>query len=69
LAALFLLLSTALTAFAGIFVEHQPSIAAAPHFIRYFVLTISAFYAILAVWPILTVIGILRLCSWGRYSS
>jgi hypothetical protein len=46
LAALFLLLSTALTAFAGIFVEHQPSIATAPHFIRYFVLAISAFYAI-----------------------
>jgi hypothetical protein len=68
LAALFLLLMTALTALAGIFAEHQRSIAATPHFALYLVLAFSAFYAVLAVWAILTVIGILRLRSWGRYS-
>jgi hypothetical protein len=34
----------------------------------YLVLAISVFYAALAVWAILTVIGILRLRSWARYS-
>jgi hypothetical protein len=68
LAAFFLLLMTALTVFAGIFAKHQPPIAAAPHLVTYFVVAISAFYAVLAIWAILTVIGILRLRSWGRYS-
>jgi hypothetical protein len=68
LAALFLLLLTALTTFAGIFARHQPSIAPTPHFLTYFVLAISVFYAALAVWAILTVIGILRLRPWARYS-
>jgi hypothetical protein len=68
LAALFLLLMTALMAFAGIFAKHQPSIAAATHFVTYFMLAFSGFYAALAVWAILTVIGILRLRSWARYS-
>jgi hypothetical protein len=60
----FLLLSTALTAFAGIFVERHRTA-----FHQIFVLAISAFYAIPRRLAILTVIGILRLCSWGRYSS
>src|SRR5271156_2340944 len=68
LAALFLLLLTALTAFASIFAQHQPSIAATPHFALYLMLAVSAFYAVLATWAIFTVIGILRLRSWGRYS-
>jgi hypothetical protein len=68
LAALFLLLLTALMAFGTIFARHQPSIAAAPHFVTYFMLAFSLFYAALAAWAILTVIGILRLRSWGRYS-
>lgn len=68
LAGLFLLLLTALTAFASIFAQHQPSIAATPHFALYLMLTVSAFYAVLAIWAIFTVIGILRLRSWGRYS-
>jgi hypothetical protein len=68
LAALFLLLLTALMAFAGVFAGHQPAVAASPHFLTYFMLAISVFYAALAVWAILTVIGILRLRSWARYS-
>jgi hypothetical protein len=68
LAALFLLLLTALTAFASIFAQHQPSIVATPHFALYLMLAVSAFYAVLAVWAIFTVIGILRLRFWGRYS-
>ncbi len=68
LAALFLLLLTALMAFAGVFAGHHPAVAASPHFLTYFMLAISAFYAALAVWAILTVIGILRLRSWARYS-
>ena len=68
LAALFLLLLTALMAFAGVFAGHQAAVAASPHFLTYFMLAISVFYAALAVWAILTVIGILRLRSWARYS-
>jgi hypothetical protein len=68
LAALFLLLMTVLMVFAGIHARSQPSISAAPHFITYLVLAMSLFYAVLAAWAILTVIGILRLRSWGRYS-
>jgi hypothetical protein len=68
LAALFLLLMGALMAFAGIFAPHQPGTAAAPHFVAYLMLAISLVYAALAVWAILTVIGILRLRSWARYS-
>jgi hypothetical protein len=68
LAALFLLLITALTAIAGLFGAHQPTIAASPQLFTYFVLAISLFYAVLAAWAILTVIGILRLRSWARYS-
>src|SRR5271155_4602312 len=68
LAALFLLLLTAVMAFAGIFARHQPSIALMPHLLMYVMLACSVFYAALAVWAILTVIGILRLRSWARYS-
>jgi hypothetical protein len=68
LAALFLLLMTALMAVAGIFAGRQPLPAGAPHFLTYFMLVIGLFYAALAVWAILTVIGILRLRSWARYS-
>jgi hypothetical protein len=68
LAALFLLLMTALMVFAGVFARNQPSISAAPHFVTYLMLALSVFYAALSVWAILTVIGILRLRSWGRYS-
>lgn len=68
LAALFLLLMTAVMAFTGVLAPHQPETAAAPHFVTYLMLAISAVYAALAVWAILTVIGILRLRSWARYS-
>jgi len=67
-AAFFLLLLTALTALASIFAQQQPSIAATPHFAVYLMLAVSGFYAVLAIWAIFTVIGILRLRSWGRYS-
>src|ERR1700758_3767422 len=67
-AALFLLLMTVVTAFAGSFAERQSPIAASPHLIIYLGLAFSLFYAALAVWAILTVIGILRLRSWARYS-
>jgi len=68
LATLLLLLMTALTAFAAIFSGRQPSIATSPHWVIYLMLAVSIFYAALAVWGILTVIGILRLRSWARYS-
>jgi hypothetical protein len=68
LAAFFLLLTTALMIFAGINARNQPSISATPHFVMYLMLAVSVFYALLTVWAILTVIGILRLRSWGRYS-
>jgi hypothetical protein len=68
LAAIFQLLMTALMAFASVFATHQPGTAAMPHFVTYFMLAISVLYAALAVWAILTVIGILRLRPWARYS-
>ncbi|HXC96632.1 MAG TPA: hypothetical protein VNU92_13115 [Edaphobacter sp.] len=68
LAALFLLLMTALMAVAGIFSGRQPAIQPEPPFLIYFLFAISFFYAALAVWTILTVIGILRLRAWARYS-
>ncbi len=68
LIALFLLLIAALMAFSGTFAAHQPAFAASRHFILYLMLAIGAFYAVLTVWAILTVIGILRLRQWGRYS-
>jgi hypothetical protein len=68
LAALFLLLAAALTVIAGIFAGHQPSTAATSHFVIYLMLAVGVFYIALAVWAILTVIGILRLRSWARYS-
>jgi hypothetical protein len=68
LAALSLLLLTALMIFAGLFASHQPSTAATPHAVMFLMLGVSVFYAILAVWAILTVIGILRLRQWARYS-
>ncbi len=68
LSALFLLLMTALMAVAGIFSGRQPTIQPAPHILIYFMLAISLFYAALSVWAILTVIGILRLRAWARYS-
>jgi hypothetical protein len=68
LATLFLLLMAALTVVAGLFGGHQVTIAASPQLVKYFVLAIGVFYAVLAVWAILTVIGIVRLRSWARYS-
>ena len=55
-------------AVAGIFSGRQPAIRPEPRFLVYFMLAISLFYAALAVWAILTVIGILRLRAWARYS-
>jgi hypothetical protein len=68
LAALFFVLLTVLMVAAGVHSENQPVISASPHFLMYLMLAISVFYAALTVWAILTVIGILRLRSWGRYS-
>ena len=68
LAALFLLVTTALMAFVGLFAGKQTTVPAAPHFVMYFMVASSVFYGVLAVWAILTVIGILRLRSWARYS-
>ena len=68
LIALLLLLIAALMAFSGTFAAHQPAFAASRHLILYLMLAIGAFYAVLTVWAILTVIGILRLRQWGRYS-
>lgn len=72
LAAFFLLLLTLMTVFASIHARNQPSISAAssatPHFLTHLMLAVSVFYIILTIWAILTVIGILRLRSWGRYS-
>lgn len=67
LAALFFLLMAAVIALAGVFGPHSAS-QPMPHFFIYLMLAISLFYAALSVWAILTVIGILRLRSWGRYS-
>jgi hypothetical protein len=68
LAALFLLLITALMAVAGVLAGRQHTIQPAPHILIYLMLAISLFYAALSVWAILTVIGILRLRAWARYS-
>ena len=72
-AAFFSILPTALMVMAGIFADKDhPFIASAPaatpHFFLYLMLAVAVFYAILAAWATLTVIGILRLRSWGRYS-
>ncbi|MEO6804767.1 MAG: hypothetical protein ABI286_04980 [Edaphobacter sp.] len=58
-----------MTVLAGIFVGRQPSTAATPHFAIYLMLTVGIFYTALAVWAILTVIGILRLRSWAAARS
>jgi hypothetical protein len=68
LAALFLLLMAAVMAFASVFAGHQPATVAVPHFAMYLVLALSVVYAALAVWAMLTVIGMVRLRSWARYS-
>ncbi len=68
LAALSLLLMASLMVFVSIFANHQLSTAAMPHAAVYLFLGVSLFYAVLAVWATLTVIGILRLRSWARYS-
>jgi hypothetical protein len=73
LAALFLILTTVLMVLIAIFADrHHPFIAAAPaatpHFFLYLMLAVAVFYAALATWATLTVIGILRLRSWARYS-
>jgi hypothetical protein len=68
LAALFLLLLSAVSVFTSLFASRQPSTAAMPHFVTYLFVALSIFYAAQAVWAILTVIGILRLRSWARYS-
>jgi hypothetical protein len=67
LSALFLLIMTAVMAVAALSSSHQPT-TAMPHFAMFLILGLSVFYAILAVWAILTVIGILRLRTWARYS-
>jgi hypothetical protein len=68
LAALFFLLMTAVIALAGVVGGAHSTNQPVPHFFIYLMLAISLFYAALAVWAILTVIGILRFRSWGRYS-
>jgi hypothetical protein len=68
LAALFLLALTALMAVAGIVANRQSTTATAPHVTVLLILGLSFLYAALAVWAILTVIGILRLRPWARYS-
>src|SRR5580704_5953485 len=72
-AAFFLTLTTGLMVLAGVFADHhQPLIATTPattpHFFLYLMLAVAVFYAALATWASLTVIGILRLRSWARYS-
>jgi hypothetical protein len=64
----FQFLTAGLMAFASIFSHNQPTMVEAPHFVTLLMLAFSVFYAALAVWVILTVIGILRLRSWARYS-
>jgi hypothetical protein len=73
-AAFFLTLTTGLMVLAGVFADrHQPLIATTPattpHFFLYLMLAVAVFYAALATWATLTVIGILRLRSWARYST
>jgi hypothetical protein len=72
LAALFFVITSAFMVFAGIFADHHPFIATTPtvtpHFYIYLMLAVAVFYATLATWATLTVIGILRLRSWARYS-
>jgi len=73
LAALFFILTAAFSVLAGVFTDrHHPFIAApaatTPHFFLYLMLAVAVFYAALATWATLTVIGILRLRSWARYS-
>jgi hypothetical protein len=68
LAALFFLLMTAVITLAGVSGAPHSTTQPVPHFFIYLMLAISLFYAALAAWAILTVIGILRLRSWGRYS-
>src|SRR6185312_15972388 len=69
LAALFFLLMTATTIFAVFFIgRHNPSASPTPPFLIYIELFFCIFYLGLAVWDIVTAIGILRLRSWARYS-
>jgi hypothetical protein len=72
LAALLFILTTVLMVFAGIFADHHPFIAATPattpHFFLYLMLAVAVFYVTLAAWATVTVVGILRLRSWARYS-
>jgi hypothetical protein len=72
LAGLFFVLLAVSMVFAGISADRHPLIAATPtatpHFYIYLMLAVAVFYATLATWAILTVIGILRLRSWARYS-
>ena len=68
LAALFLLFITALMAFSGRFAAASTRVLRFTALHLYLMLAIGAFYAVLTVWAILTVIGILRLRPWGRYS-
>ncbi len=72
-AAFFLTLTTGLMVLVGVFADrHHPFIAitpaSTPHFFIYLMLAVAVFYAALATWATLTVIGILRLRSWARYS-
>ena len=72
LAALFFILTAAFMVIAGIFADHHPNIATTPattpHFFLYLMLAVALFYVALATWAIFTIIGILRLRSWARYS-
>ena len=71
-AAFFLTLTTGLMVLIGVFADRHPFIATTPattpHFFIYLMLAVAVFYAALATWATLTVIGILRLRSWARYS-
>lgn len=69
LAALGLILLAAVTAFVSVLAAHHSSSAPPmPHFFIYVFLATAVFYLVLAAWAVLTVIGILRLRQWGRYS-
>lgn len=71
-AAFLLTLITGLSVLAGRFADHNSAIgttpATTPHFFIYLMLTVAVFYAALATWATLTIIGILRLRPRARYS-
>jgi hypothetical protein len=68
LIALFLLLLAAPMIFAGLSLPQSAPTVMPPHFVLYLILALSVIYLALAAWAVLTVIGIVRLRSWSRYS-